>query len=403
MIPMYEEILRLAQKSDCFYLYDEARIKKQIAKLQDNFKGIDFLYSVKCNPNRNVVKTIFGRGFGADAASLGEVKLAAEAGLGKNRIYYSAPGKSRRDIREALPYATLIADSLSEIGRISEELGEDSAEIGLRINPDYGFGGAAVCASKFGVDEACALEYLRNEIPANIKITGIHVHQKSQELNAENLKAYYRYLLSLAEKVEAILGYPLCYLNMGSGIGVAYSPREAEIDIAKLGRETEGLLADFRSAHPDTRIIIETGRYLVCQAGTYATHVVDKKVSHGKTYVILQNTLNGFIRPSIVCMVAAYAKGADAPMYEPLFTSADAFSIYTPYSDREHETVTVTGNLCTSIDIIADNVSMPKLEVGDLVLINNAGAYAAVISPMQFASQPKPDEFMLLENGEIAE
>lgn len=401
---MNKDILSIAQKADSFYLYDEAAIKGQIAKLKDNFAGIDFLYSVKCNPNRNVLNTIFGSGLGADAASLGEVKLAAQAGLGKEQIYYSAPGKSRQDIRESLPYATLIADSISEIGRISEELGESSAEIGLRINPDFGFDGSdSGSTSKFGVDESAALEYIQGGVPANIRITGIHVHLKSQELDANKLTAYHKRLLALAERIEAALGYQLDYLNMGSGIGVAYSPKNADFDVTKLGRETGALLDDFRNTHPNTRIIIETGRYLVCEAGIYATHVVDKKVSHGKTFVILQNTLNGFIRPSIVCMVNKYAKEGDAPSYEPLFTCKDAFSISAPYPDRENETATVTGNLCTAIDIIADNISLPRLDVGDVAVINNAGAYAAVISPMQFASQPIPKEFMILENGELAE
>lgn len=401
---MNKEIMHLAQKADSFYLYSEAGIKGQIAKLKENFNGIEFLYSVKCNPNKNVLKTVFGCGFGADAASLGEVKMATEAGLGKKRIYYSAPGKTARDIREALPYAILIADSLSEIERISKELGNGTAEIGLRINPDFSFEGTGGgSASKFGIDEEDALANLRSGIPANIKVTGIHVHMKSQELDAAKLKAYYKKLLLLAERIEAVLGYQLDYLNMGSGIGVAYSKSETEIDIEDLGRETENLLSDYRKSHPDTAVIIETGRYLVCQSGIYATHVADKKVSHGKTFVILQNTLNGFIRPSIVCMVKKYKEGDLLPSYEPLFTREDAFSISAPYSGRDCETVTLAGNLCTSTDVIAENISFPVLDIGDVVVINNAGAYAAALSPMQFASQPKPREFMLLENGELAE
>lgn len=400
---MYENIREIAQNADSFYLYDEAMIKERLARLKDSFKGIELLYSVKCNPNRNVLNTVFGAGLGADAASLGEVKIAVAAGLGKDRIYYSAPGKSRKDIKEALPYAVIIADSLSEIGRISEEAGNSSVEIGLRINPDYGFGGAAASASKFGVDEKDALEFLKNSVPSNVKVTGIHVHLKSQELNAENIKAYHRYLLPLAERVEEVLGYKLDYLNMGSGIGVPFSQTQAEIDVEALGRETEEALSEFRAGHPDTKIIIETGRYSVCRSGIYVTHVADRKVSHGKNIVILMNTLNGFIRPSLSCFAEKYAQGAAMPMYEPLFTCEGAFTFTAPYPDRECETVTLMGNLCTATDIIADGIEMPRLEVGDIVIINNAGAYAAVLSPMQFASLEKPKELMLLENGELAE
>jgi len=129
---MYEKILKIAKETDSFYLYDESVIKRRIENLKGSFKGIEFLYSIKCNPNSNVLKTVFGCGLGADAASLNEVKTAARAGLSKDEIYYSAPGKSGKDIRESLGISTIIADSISEIERISDELGNSKADIGIQ-------------------------------------------------------------------------------------------------------------------------------------------------------------------------------------------------------------------------------------------------------------------------------
>ena len=78
------------EKYDSFYLYDESCIISSVNTLKENFPQIEFLYSVKCNPNRHVLHSVFTQGFGADAASLGEVFLANEAGLTKDQIYYSA-------------------------------------------------------------------------------------------------------------------------------------------------------------------------------------------------------------------------------------------------------------------------------------------------------------------------
>lgn len=383
------------RKTGSFYVYDLGTVKSRLERLKGSFPGVEFLYSVKCNPNREVLKTVFSCGLGADAASLNEVKMANAEGLGREKIYYSAPGKTVEDISGALPYATVIADSLSEVERIAAIPGDGIREIGLRINPDYSYGGGKGHASKFGVDEETALEYLRGSVPANIIITGIHVHIKSQELDADKLKGYYGYLFSMAERVEEALGRKLDYINLGSGIGVAFSPEEKEVDVEYLGSETGKLLSEFRKTHGDTAVIIETGRYAVCEAGTYVTHVADKKVSCGKTYVILQNTLNGFVRPSLSMMVGKYTDDENPTSWEPLFYRKDAYAITAPYPEREKETVTVTGNLCTGVDVIAEDIELPVLEAGDIVMINNAGAYAAVMTPMQFASQPAPGEICI--------
>jgi len=124
-------------------------------------------------------------------------------------------------------------------------------------------------------------------------------------------------------------------------------------------------------------------------------------VSHGKTYIILKNTMNGFIRPSLAKMVLSYTNEVSPKGTEPLFTSRNAFSFITLKEGDEEETVTLVGNLCTSADVIAEDITLPRLEAGDLVVINNAGGYAAVLSPMQFSSQEKPSELFLTSKGDI--
>ena len=142
--------------------------------------------------------------------------------------------------------------------------------------------------------------------------------------------------------------------------------------------------------------MIEVGRYAVGKSGIYVTKVMDRKVSCGKTYLILKNTLNGFIRPSLARLVCIYG-GAAAPC-EPLFTSEDAFEIRTLKEDgAEKETVTLVGNLCTAADVAAENVTMPRLDVGDVVIFTNAGNYGAVLSPAQFSSQARPAAGFLRE------
>ena len=181
------------------------------------------------------------------------------ASLEGDEIYYSAPGKTEDDIRSTLGNCEIIADSLGEIERISRIAGENMVDIGIRINPDFSMDGHGGGPSKFGVDEEELLSFMKSSIPENIRIHGIHIHVKSQELDGMKLAAYYRHLLALAGKVESVMGHGLDYINMGSGMEIAYSMDEKEIDMESLGKEMAGPLASFRRNHPGTKLLIETG------------------------------------------------------------------------------------------------------------------------------------------------
>lgn len=88
-------------------------------------------------------------------------------------------------------------------------------------------------------------------------------------------------------------------------------------------------------------------------------------------------------------------------MWEPMFTSVDAFQYSALKDSPADEQVTLVGNLCTSTDMVADGIMMPHLEPGDLIIMNNAGAYAAVMTPMQFASLEPPKQLFLTVDGRV--
>ena len=129
--------------------------------------------------------------------------------------------------------------------------------------------------------------------------------------------------------------------------------------------------------------------------------VVDKKVTHGKNFVLLSATLNGFARPSMVAMLEHFMGNGHIAAWEPIYTGDHSFQMIPLVETAERETVTVTGNLCTGTDLVLSDADMPKMEVGDTVVFPNAGSYAAVISPMQFASQPKPAQLFLRADGTV--
>lgn len=396
-----ELILKLAEKYESFYLYDGRTVLDSIAALGSSFEGVRFLYSAKANPHPSVLRCIFDEGFGLDAASMGEVTMGVKLGLAPEDIYYSAPGKSMNDLDAALEKCVIIADSAAELERIQYLAARHGvkAEAGVRINPNFTFDGEGGVSCKFGIDEDEALKKLAEwDKLKNLHICGIHVHSRSQELDTQRLCDYYGRMFELAVRCQKTLGRQLHFVNMGSGIGIPYAATDSAVDLKKLGAHMNKLCKEYAAELPEARIFIETGRFVSGRAGVYVTHVNDVKTSLGKKYVILANTLNGFVRPSIAQMVE---RASNAAPCEPLYTGPDAFGFAPLTDETETETVTVGGNLCTGADVIAQDTELPKLKTGDVFVITNAGSYAAVLTPMQFASLTPPVQIFAAPDGRL--
>lgn len=395
---------QLAQQHPSFYLYDQAGILQAITTLKTSFPTVDFLYSAKTNPHDKVIETITTQGFGIDAASVGEVMLGVKHGVPKEKIQFSAPGKTMEHLFATIDHAVIIADSFHELNLLAQLAQERDTvlDIGIRINPCFGFDGGTATASKFGIDQA----QLFAQLPAllqqkHLNIIGLHCHLRSQTLDGDLLLQYHKNLLFLAVDFQTALGHPLQFLNMGSGIGIPYATEETALDLDGLGRTSTTYLQSMQATLPQTKFYIETGRYVVGKAGVYVTRVLDKKASQGKTIVILCNTLNGFIRPSLEQMVLSYTNQNNPHNSEPLFTTKGAFQFTALTKSTQSETVTLMGNLCTAMDVMAKDITLPKLEIGDAILMNNAGSYAAVLSPMQFSSQQPPVELFFTKDGQV--
>ena len=399
-----EVILNQAKFYDSFYLYDEKTIIEYTNRLKKDFGNVEFLYSIKSNPNPKIVDTIVSQGFGADAASLNEVLLSKKHGLKMDEIYYSTPGKTLKDIKESIDISIIIADSLNEIEKIQKVAEEKGivARIGVRINPDFTFTSNQGLTSKFGIDEEIFYENIdKLKELKNIEIIGIHVHIRSQELETDLIKDYYKKMLKLAERFKDNLEVELDFINLGSGIGIPYAKDDKPVDTEYLGKAATSMMEIFKEKMPNTRIFIETGRFVVTKCGIYATKVLDIKESYGDKYIVLSNTLNGFVRASIAQFAESNSKDEDPAPWEPMFTGKNSFEFIALTDEVEKERVTLAGNLCTATDMIAKDILMPKLKLDDVIAITNAGSYAAVLSPMQFASLTPPAQLFLTVDGDV--
>lgn len=376
-----------------FYLYDGKIISEQAAILKQAFPAFGILFSVKANPFPPVLQKMASLGIGADAASAGEVDLAEKAGM--QEIYYSCPAPTKADIDHIIGRCHIIADSFHVLSLLEEAaaLRDIHLPIGLRIHPDFTMDGTPQTASKFGMDEAEILQTDFGRAYPHLYIEGLHVHIRSQVLHTEQLIRYYQNIISLALRLQDQTGHRLNYINCGGGIGKVYDfQKQTALDFALLQRSVSSSIND---SGISARFLLESGRFLACDCGTYVTEIVDIKTSHGKTFYIVKNGANGFFKPVLRQLLLPFHPDHIGASYEPFATENDRYDIQVFSESRESAVVDIVGHLCSGADVMAKDVTVRKGRIGDLVTFDHAGSYAYSLAPLLFAGQPVPKEFFI--------
>ncbi|MET0018264.1 hypothetical protein [Oscillibacter sp.] len=384
------------------YIYDKKLINEQCRKLKSTLSAFHILYSIKANPFDRVIQCITDQGFGADAASANEVLIAARNGLQPEQIFYSAPGKTENDLVLCYGKCIMIADSFTEIERMNAQAmhNKDVLKIGVRINPSFSMGNGPGAASKFGIDEEQMgeLQQLLRKCQY-LQIVGIHIHIKSQILDYKTLEAYYHNCFRLAQKMGSLENVKMEFINFGSGIGTIYdTAQDQPVNLEKLA-DVVSKIVNENCAGLNAKLYIETGRFVVCNAGTYYTKIIDIKFSHGKKFLIVQNGLNGFMRPAIANLLHKVTGEIEIPEQEPFYTCRHEFALNVLNHANSQEPVTVAGSLCTALDILGEDVELNVAQIGDVIAVSNAGSYACTLSPLLFSSHAAPKEFLQAENG----
>jgi diaminopimelate decarboxylase len=236
-------------------------------------------------------------------------------------------------------------------------------------------------ARPFGVDAGRVPELARGLIDAGAEWRGLHVFAGSQALDAGAVAEAQARTLDLAARLTREIGAPLPHLNMGGGFGIPYFAGDTPLDVEAVGRA----LAERFAALPDelagTEFAIELGRWLVGEAGVYLARVIDRKESHGATFLVTDGGLHHMLA----------ASGNFGTVVRRNYPVA----IATRFGAEPKEEASVAGCLCTPLDRLADRVLLPRAEPGDIVAIFCAGAYGASASPADFLGQGRATEVLV--------
>lgn len=373
-----------------FFVYDTATVHRRIERVRRAFGDVaKVYYAVKTNPNLELLRSLRGVADGLDISSGGELAQAEEAGHDPDTLSFAGPAKTVAELQAAVEKGVgcISVESEREVEALREVAGTAGrrANVLLRVNPEllvreFGMkmGGKAV---QFGVDEEAAPSLARR-ISADsdhFRFRGIHVYAGSQCFEPAGIESGVLNTLRIARTIEAASGLPCELVNFGGGFGVAHGELGRELDVVALGRALEGPLREFLETRRGSRLVFELGRYLMADAGVYVVRVIDRKVSRGKQFVLVDGGLHHHL-------AAGGMFGVGLRSNYPLVNLSRP--------DAQTVRCNLAGPLCNPTDLLGVNVQIPEPRIGDLIAVLKSGSYAYSASPLLFLGRPTPAEII---------
>lgn len=384
-------LTRLTQRvgSTPYYAYDRKLITERITFLRQCLPNrIKLHYAMKANPMPAVVQHIAGLVDGIDVASLGEIRVALDTGMLPSKMSFAGPGKNEHELSCAIAAGIVInIESELELERIvalAERLGI-TPKVAVRINPDFELKSSGMKMGggpkQFGIDAERAPIVLRRIVELGIVFEGLHIFSGSQNLKVEAIQDAHEKTLQLAVRLAKESSVSIPSLNMGGGFGIPYFPGESPLNLAAVGENLQYLLNKIEAELSDTQFVIELGRYIVAEAGIYVCRVLDKKNSRGQLFLVTDGGMHHHL--------------AASGNFGQVIRKNYPVTVGNKVETTETEVVSVVGPLCTPLDLLADQMELPKAEVGDLIVVFQSGAYGLTASPISFLSHPIPFEVLV--------
>ncbi len=380
-----EEIEKVAKEFVTpIYLYDENKLNKNIDEIKNisSNSNLQINYATKANNNLSILKIIKDRGLKADAVSVGEVFINKQAGYDVDKIYVVGNNFTRGELKQLTDQNLIISvDAIDQLVLLNE-VAPNYKNLMLRVNPSIGAGENESIITggykhKFGIDEK-DIPFAINFIKENgMKLVGINQHIGSLTFD------YLSIVDAVQELLDLILKYELNDLeiiNFGGGFGINYKRKftDERIDFDALKIDLDKIFEEFLNTYNNKKVSLEfePGRYIVANTSVLIGEVTSIKEREDKIYVGTNLGFSQLIRPT-------------------LYNSYHEVEFLT--NNTKKAIVNVVGNMCESGDYMAREREMIIPNVGDLVVVHDAGAYGYCMAN-NYNSTLKPIEVMKTED-----
>jgi diaminopimelate decarboxylase len=380
-----------SQHSAPVFIYDSAIISDTFKTLRAALpERVSIHYAVKANPFGPVVEHLAQLVDGLDVASQGELEMVRGRVGAAMPVSFAGPAKRDAELAAAIDLGcTVNVESEGELMRLAALAAQKSvqAKAAVRVNPPFDLRGSGMRmgggAKPFGIDDDAVPALLAKWPSADVAFEGFHIFTGSQSLAVDALCDAHEAALALALELSQHAPCPPSSINIGGGIGVPYFPGDRAVDVQSVGKSLAGALKAQESALGNTKVIMELGRYLVAEAGVYLAEIVDKKTSRGVVFLMTDGGLHHQLAVS----------GNFGQVFRKNYPVAIANKV--GKVDGAQEWVNVVGCLCTPLDRLADDVLLPRAQIGDYVAVFRCGAYGPTASPSAFLNHPKAAEIMV--------
>ncbi len=364
-----EEIRALIERYPTpFHLYDEATIRANFRRLRDAFAWAPNFrehFAVKALPNPRIVQLLHEEGAGTDCSSIAELIISEAAGVTGEEIMLTSNDTPYDEFQKALELGAVInLDDITHLDYMAQHAGLPKV-LSFRYNPGDLIEGNDIIGkpmeAKYGLTRPQMFEAYRRAREMGVQRFGLHTMVISAELRTEAFLLTARIMFELAAELKERLGIHIEFVNLGGGFGIPYRPEESPVDYVAVGAGVERLYHEIMrpAGLGDVGIRTESGRAMTGDAGWLVSTVLHEKDTY-KHYIGLDSCMANLMRPALY--------GAYHHITVLGKEHAPADHIYD-----------ITGSLCENNDKFAIDRALPKIDIGDIVIIHDTGAHGSAM------------------------
>lgn len=372
-----------------FHLYDEKGIRENVEALKKAFswnEGYKEYFAVKATPNPFLIKILQEYGCGCDCSSKPELMLSRAIGAVGDDIMFSSNDTPLEEFKFCNDLGGIInLDDITHIEAVEKACGKLPKKMSCRYNP----GGLFKISNgimdnpgdaKYGMTTEQIFEAFRIMKEKGVEEFGIHAFLASNTVTNDYYPMLAKVLFELAVELRDKTGANITFINLSGGVGIPYRPDQEPNDILKIGEGVHKVYDEVLvpAGMGNVKLCTELGRFMLGPYGALITTAINEKHTH-KEYIGVDACAANLMRPAIY----------DAYHHITVLGKEDAASEYT---------YDITGSLCENCDKFAKDRKLPKIEMGDILYIHDAGAHGFSMG-YNYNGKLRSAEILLKEDG----
>lgn len=374
-----------------FYIYDEKAIRENMREFTKAFSIFpDFRehFAVKACPNPYILKILSEEGCGADCSSLPELMLSDLSGIKGEKVIFTSNETPAEEYKFAYEKGNIInLDDFTHIEYLKKTLGKLPETICFRYNPGpLKKGGNAIIGkpeeAKYGLTREQIFEAYKICKAEGVKHFGLHTMVASNELNPDFFADTAKILFELAVEIKEKCGVRIEFTDLGGGLGIPYKPDQKKVDYNEVAQKIKKLYDQIivPAGLDPLGIYWECGRPITGPYGWLVSTAIHEKHIY-REYIALDSCMADLMRPG-------------------MYGSYHEVTVSGKENAPKDKIYDVVGSLCENCDKFAVQRALPKIDIGDLVIIHDAGAHGRAMG-FNYNGKLRCGELLLREDGSI--